>query len=140
MAQLDVGNYTSALEFNSKLLQENHTYVSYKINSLYLCLIKSLAEVVIDYHSSFLLVTAEYASEHAAAFDISFHPLWSLGFVCKLSHFKFVQVLTSYVKIENFRTIKLSDKIFSESLFVRNVVMSASFRLIENRKTQRNVT
>ena len=45
-----------------------------------------------------------------------------------------------YIKIENFRTIKLSDKILSESLFVRNVVMSESFKFIENRKAQRNVT
>ena len=32
-----------------------------------------------------------------------------------------------YTKIENFRTIKLSDKMLSESLFVRDVVMSERF-------------
>ena len=51
----------------------------------------------------------------------------------------------SYIKIENFRTIKLSDKILSENLFVRNLVMSESFlsesfKFIENRKEQRSVT
>ena len=34
---------------------------------------------------------------------------------------------STYIKIENFWTIKLSDKILSESLFVRNVLMSESF-------------
>ena len=45
-----------------------------------------------------------------------------------------------YIKIENFRTIKLSDKILSESLFVRNVMKSESSKFIENGKAQRNVT
>ena len=46
----------------------------------------------LDHHFSLLLLTAECASEHATAFGISFHPFRSLGFVCKLSHNKFVQV------------------------------------------------
>ena len=40
-------------------------------------------------------------------------------------------LIQEYIKTENFRTIKLSDKDFSESLFVRNLVMSKSFKFIE---------
>ena len=35
--------------------------------------------------------------------------------------------VSDYIKIENFRTIKLSDKSLSDSLFVRTLVMSAIF-------------
>ena len=36
-------------------------------------------------------------------------------------------LVTTYIKIVNFRTIKLSDKILSESLFVRTLVLSEIF-------------
>ena len=45
---------------------------------------------------------------------------------------------------QNFRTIKLSDKILSERLITQIVVMSESspsesFKFVEDRKTQRNI-
>ena len=51
-----------------------------------------------------------------------------------------VSGLSLYTKIKNFWTIKLLDKILSESLFVQNPVMSERFEFIANGEAQRNMT